>query len=1205
MASAGTMTITMTGGTAGASIGPDVVVSEIMINPRDVYDSRGEWIELTNRGDESDDLEGWTITDGKRDRVTLPALTIAPGERVVLTRTADAYTNGGAEPDWVYGNALVLLNRGDRIILSDEDGKEIDRVDWHPGSGIEVPSGRSLAMRDILLDNDAVSTWCPSTTIMTRGDLGSPGAPNECGEPAEPLVITEILQNPRRTSDYAGEFFEVFNDGDQPVDMAGWTVKDDDGDRFTVDAPLVVAPGGYAVFGIATEGNGAVGVDYAYGRAMRLHNDFDELVIADTHGIQVDRVRWDNGRSFPDPNGASMSLIDPGEDNLQASNWCTATTPWAYGDLGTPGEPTWCTAPGASPIVITEVMFDPETPTGERAAEWFELANLGDRSVDLDGWTVTAGDWKVHTIDSLKIEPGEFAVLAASDDTERNGDVTPQYVYGTEPDLPLYNRSSRIVLTDRDGAIVDRVDWSADRLFPIPSGHSITLGFPSADNALGPNWCASTARWAGGDFGSPGTLGTCEAPPAPPAVSIVEIMRNPAAVSDSDGEWFELRNATPDDVDLRGWSVGDGDSDLHVIETSVVLPAGGYAVLGRSADASRNGGAVIDYAYADSVALTNDADTLSVSDQYGQPVDTVRWDRAWLRPNGASVANVPDGWCVSGPQYGLGDLGTPGAPNDCTPLEHRDVVISELHVDPRGASDTVGEWIELTNHADQPIDINGWHLRDDDAGRHTIDRGDPWVLQPGDTAVLGRDLDPAINGDVPVDYSFGADFPLTNSEDEVTLLDAELVWVDRVTWTVDRPLPFTSGSSASLRELSADNSVAANWCTSVTEYGSRGDHGTPGAANTCVVPPPPSTTVPSTTVPPTTVPPTTVPTTSVPPTTAPTGEAKVRVTAMCAAVDGEHEGRYKFRVRHESGPGPLGYRLQIAGNVLHTGTIDVAEVQFVWLPIPSRGVKVIPDGDWTNRYRGTASTNSKACAPTTPATSTTTTTVPPTTTAPPTSSVPPDRPETSGFGLLALADAACKTGLKLTGSSISVAGGIRSNGDVLVQGSDVVVDGPISHGGKANIGHRVGSTGVVQDGALVLPTLPWTFEALAGRATSRHAGDWTVSGGTVEPGIHLVDGDVTISGSAPDLTGVTIVATGKVTISGGVTMSPFEPGLPSVFTTQGSCDDTAIGVSGSSVSWSGALIAPNGKVQVNGSSLHGDHVLAATIQLSGSRIELG
>ena len=34
----------------------------------------------------------------------------------------------------------------------------------------------------------------------------------------------------------------------------------------------------------------------------------------------------------------------------------------------------------------------------------------------MTGWTITAGDYKVHTITGLVVQPGDLAVLAASGD---------------------------------------------------------------------------------------------------------------------------------------------------------------------------------------------------------------------------------------------------------------------------------------------------------------------------------------------------------------------------------------------------------------------------------------------------------------------------------------------------------------------------------------------------------------------------------------------------------------------------------------------------------------------------------------------------------------------------------------------------------------------------------------------------------------------
>jgi hypothetical protein len=85
-------------------------------HPHDVYDSRGEWVELLNRGDAAAQLGGWRISDGRTENVALPDLTVGPGERIVLARYVDPYVNGGVEADLVYGNQIVLDNTSDRLV---------------------------------------------------------------------------------------------------------------------------------------------------------------------------------------------------------------------------------------------------------------------------------------------------------------------------------------------------------------------------------------------------------------------------------------------------------------------------------------------------------------------------------------------------------------------------------------------------------------------------------------------------------------------------------------------------------------------------------------------------------------------------------------------------------------------------------------------------------------------------------------------------------------------------------------------------------------------------------------------------------------------------------------------------------------------------------------------------------------------------------
>ena len=122
-----------------------------------------------------------------------------------------------------------------------------------------------------------------------------------------------------------------------------WTFQDNDTDSFGLaDGYTVFVPaGGYAVLGRSAnpKSNGDYTADYAYSTGMQLANGGDELVLF--HGaLEIDRIEYDNGVSWPDPTGASFAL-DPstlnGTDNDDGGNWCTSITAYGDGDKGTPG----------------------------------------------------------------------------------------------------------------------------------------------------------------------------------------------------------------------------------------------------------------------------------------------------------------------------------------------------------------------------------------------------------------------------------------------------------------------------------------------------------------------------------------------------------------------------------------------------------------------------------------------------------------------------------------------------------------------------------------------------------------------------------------------------------------------------------------------------------------------------------------------------
>ncbi len=171
------------------------------------------------------------------------------------------------------------------------------------------------------------------------------------------------------------------------------------------------------------------------------------------------------------------------------------------------------------------------------------------------------------------------------------------------------------------------------------------------------------------------------------------------------------------------------------------------------------------------------------------------------------------------PLDGAGDV--PGA----------DLVISEIMRDPASVADTAGEWFELFNPGTEPVDIDGWTIRDDDRDSHVIANSVPLLVPAGGTLVLGRNGDPAQNGGYHAHYVYTG-IKLANGVDEIELVHPSGRVVDRIAYTGADPWPHTAGSSMALSDPTADNSNGSNWGTSTTRGGSftgaGTDHGTPG-----------------------------------------------------------------------------------------------------------------------------------------------------------------------------------------------------------------------------------------------------------------------------------------------------------------------------------------------------------------------------------------
>ncbi len=110
---------------------------------------------------------------------------------------------------------------------------------------------------------------------------------------------------------------------------------------------------------------------------------------------------------------------------------------------------------------------------------------------------------------------------------------------------------------------------------------------------------------------------------------------------------------------------------------------------------------------------------------------------------------------------------------------HSQVAVTELMADPDSLFDAKGEYIELYNYSQAPVQIENWVLADEDSNSVSLPK---LTLKSGSFLLLTRNKQPieeewfaGKNRDQVIELGFGT---LANSTDEIVLKDAEgkIVW---------------------------------------------------------------------------------------------------------------------------------------------------------------------------------------------------------------------------------------------------------------------------------------------------------------------------------------------------------------------------------------------------------------------------------------------
>ena len=151
----------------------ELVITELMPNPKTLPDADGEWFEIANTGAQSVNLRGCRVVRGNGSFEVTEDASIASGS-IFTFASSEA---PGFKPDYTY-EGIVLPNSGKLELSISCRGVEMDRAVIE--AAVPRRNGASLSLSRGAFSpdgNDLASSWCLGHTDY-GGELGSPGLAN-------------------------------------------------------------------------------------------------------------------------------------------------------------------------------------------------------------------------------------------------------------------------------------------------------------------------------------------------------------------------------------------------------------------------------------------------------------------------------------------------------------------------------------------------------------------------------------------------------------------------------------------------------------------------------------------------------------------------------------------------------------------------------------------------------------------------------------------------------------------------------------------------------------------------------------------------------------------------------------------------------------------------------------------------------------------
>ena len=246
----------------------DVIINEVMWMGSE-RESNDEWIELKNMTARDIDLSNWDIENGGSGagHIEIPhGYSIKANGYFLITKKKWNETAINLASDLTHDKGythvagMSLHNNGEQLTLEDKDNNIIDITPvgvWPAGNhGSSTSFEQSMERNDIPGDGLLAASWhtcvsgvCNDGTYWDTVDGNNFGTPLSAN--LSPIVMNEFVFNPEGDDDANrpdGEWIELYNILDTPIDVALWYFTNSDGDKRVITAAntgsgMTVVPG--------------------------------------------------------------------------------------------------------------------------------------------------------------------------------------------------------------------------------------------------------------------------------------------------------------------------------------------------------------------------------------------------------------------------------------------------------------------------------------------------------------------------------------------------------------------------------------------------------------------------------------------------------------------------------------------------------------------------------------------------------------------------------------------------------------------------------------------------------------------------------------------------------------------------------------------------------------------------------------------------